>query len=280
MFVRDKYETRTMERLRAHYEIEKRLANRLRTASREERRHLYRSLYNELFQLVPDHSQLTKKRLPEEEKTHIHAQFRFLKYFLEKEKSFLEIGPGDCSLSLHVAKSGRPVFAVDVSDEIIKQINLPNNFKLLLSDGTSIPLPHNSIGVAYSNQLMEHLHPDDAFEQLQNIYRVLMPGGVYICITPNRCNGPHDISKYFDTTATGFHLKEYTCTELSALFRKVGFSRVRAYIGGRGMYMRMPIFVIAFCEFLLNKLSDPLRRRIALSLPVWVLLNVRLVGVK
>jgi predicted SAM-dependent methyltransferase len=51
---------------------------------------------------------------------------------------------------------------------------------------------------------MEHLHPDDAFEQLKQIYTALTPGGLYICTTPNRLTGPHDVSKYFDETAAGF----------------------------------------------------------------------------
>ena len=104
----------------------------------------------------------------------------------------------------------RQVYALDVSAEITSRVSLPSNFKLILSDGTSVPLPPESVDVAYSNQLMEHLHPDDALEQLQGIWRALRPGGVYICLTPNRVNGPHDISQYFDSVATGFHLKEYT----------------------------------------------------------------------
>jgi predicted SAM-dependent methyltransferase len=37
-----------------------------------------------------------------------------------------------------------------------------------------------SVDLAYSNQLMEHLHPDDASEQLANVYRALKPGGVTV----------------------------------------------------------------------------------------------------
>ena len=81
----------------------------------------------------------------------------------------------------------------------------------------------NTINVVYSHQVIEHLHPDDAVTHLQEVYRVLSPGGAYICATPNRLNGPHDISKYFDREATGFHLKEYTTTELYGLFRQEGF---------------------------------------------------------
>ena len=66
-------------------------------------------------------------------------------------------------------------------------------------------------------------------EQLRNLFAAIAPGGSYFCVTPSRLNGPHDVSKYFDTVARGFHLKEYTVTELEQLFRGVGFKRIQAY---------------------------------------------------
>ena len=56
-----KGEYRTPEQLREHYEIEKELATKLRESSHEERRALYASLYEELYQLVPSHSQLAQQ---------------------------------------------------------------------------------------------------------------------------------------------------------------------------------------------------------------------------
>ena len=50
---------RTPEQLRHHYEVERELADRLRSASREERKQLYAGVYDELFRRVPDHPQLT-----------------------------------------------------------------------------------------------------------------------------------------------------------------------------------------------------------------------------
>ncbi len=67
-------------------------------------------------------------------------------------------------------------------------------------------------------------------------------------------NGPHDISKFFDEVATGFHLKEYTTSELSELFKKVGFSKVRVYIGAKEKYIGLPTFPIVLYETLLDKL--------------------------
>ena len=97
-----------------------------------------------------------------------------------------------------------------------------------------IPVPDGSVDVAYSNQLMEHLHPDDAQAQLADIHRALGPGGCYVCVTPRPAPpAPGDVSMYFDEVARGFHLREYTVGELRAMFRRVGFRRIDFYAGGR-----------------------------------------------
>jgi len=275
-----KSEKRTLEQLREQYEVEKELANRLRNASREERRYLYTALYDEFYRRVPHQSQLTRKKDSKAQLVIAFKQMRLLKRFLNPESTFLEVGPGDCSLSLEVAKHVRKVYAIDVSREITKDVALSQNFELIISDGYSVPVPENSISIAYSSQLMEHLDPRDALDQLQNIYKALTPGAIYICITPNRLTGPHDISKYFDKVSTGFHLKEYTVTELCNLFRKVGFSKISSYIGARGIYIKFPLFLIKFCEKLLIVLPLSLRRRIASTLPFRMLLNINIVGEK
>jgi SAM-dependent methyltransferase len=136
------------------------------------------------------------------------------------------------------------------------------------------------VDVAYSNQLMEHLHPDDAAAQLDGIVRALRPGGIYLCITPNRVSGPHDISKYFDEVATGFHLKEYTFAELSALLRAAGFAAVTPYLGAGGAHLFYPGFVVRAFERSLRALPAPVRRRIAPSLPSRIVLGLRVVARK
>src|SRR5206468_11929257 len=123
------------------------------------------------------------------------------------------------------------VYAVDVSSEITKNSSCPKNFTLILSDGCHVPLPDNSVDIVYSNQLIEHLHPEDTFEQTQHVYRILKAGGIYICGTPNSLSGPYDVSRDFDSIATGFHLKEYMNSELDRLFRSVGFSQIRNCVG-------------------------------------------------
>jgi len=127
---------------------------------------------------------------------------------------------------------------------------------------------------------MEHLHPDDALEQLEGIGRALRPGGVYLCVTPNRLNGPHDISKYFDPVATGFHLKAYTVGELRRLFRTVGFRMVPALLGRRGTCVRVPVAPLAAFEVVLGLVPARPRRLLALTLPCRGFLGVQVVGTK
>ncbi len=275
-----KSEPRKWEQLIHHYEIEKRLAGRLLHSTKEERTHLYPILYNELFIKVPDHPQLRRKYSIEESKGMVSLRMRFLERFLNKNITFLEIGAGDCALSLEVAKLVEKVFAVDVSEEITKGLDYPINFKFILSNGFSLNIPENSIDVVYCNQVLEHFHPDDVVEQLQIIYNVLVPGGVFISITPNRLNGPHDISIYFDRVSTGFHLKEYTTTELHYLLKSVGFSKVKAFVAVRGFYLNFPLRPIKLLEKLLILLPYFIRRMIACNIPARILLSNNLIGIK
>jgi ubiquinone/menaquinone biosynthesis C-methylase UbiE len=258
----------TIEQIKDHYEIEKELASRLRNSTREERQQLYTSVYDELFKRVPYHPQLTQKLSTEDSARFVGLSMRFLRRFLNPNSIFLEVGPGDCSLSLEVAKHVRKVYAVDVSNEITKGLNFPQNFELVISDGVSIPVAENSINIVYSDQLMEHLHPDDAIDQLQNIYKVLIPGGLYICSTPNQLSGPHDVSMCFDEVATGFHLKEYLVNELYNLFRQAGFSKVSLYKSYKQISVKIPllpitVFMLKRCEEIISRLPFPLRRKIA-----------------
>lgn len=251
---------RTIEQIREHYEVEKELAERLRNARRGERRRLYSKLYDELYERIPHHPQLMRKDNRESRKRAVAAQVKILSRFLTPETTFLELGPGDCMLSFEVAKRVQKVYAIDVSDEITKSFEQPPNFELILSDGSSIDVPSGSVDVAYSNQLMEHLHPEDAVDQVRGVYNALIPGGIYICITPHRFSGPHDISRYFDDVATGFHLKEYTHRELYDLLKKVGFKKIEIFCVVRDLFIKLPIYPSLFLELLLEPLSISVRR--------------------
>ncbi len=270
----------TPDELREQYEFEKEKAAELRRASRDERHGLYARVYNEFYRRFPRHA-LIRKSSPETAAIAVEQQIRFLRPFLKPETAFLELGPGDCLLSFGVARHVRQVFAVDVSNEITAAASTPPNFHLLLNDGFGIPVEPASIDIAYSTDFMEHLHPDDAGEQLHNVFTALKPGGVYVCITPHQLSGPHDISQYFDTTATGLHLKEYSVKEISKLFRQTGFSNLMVRAGIRGLYANIPVMPVIWCEYLLKRLPRPAVKKIVSHPPFRQLLSIiRLVAFK
>ncbi|MFD1063610.1 methyltransferase domain-containing protein [Winogradskyella litorisediminis] len=265
----------TLEQLKEHYNLEVRLANKLKNSTFEERKTLYKEVYNELFTKLPHHPQNTTRNSPEIQQAYVNFQFAFVKRFLKKNIVFAEIGPGDCSLAFKVANYVDYVYAVDVSDEITNTKTQPKNFKLILSDGVSVPIGQK-VDVIYSDQLIEHLHEDDVKLQLKNIYNALNDAGKYVCVTPSRLSGPHDVSQYFSDKAEGFHLKEYTFTELDMLFKSARFSKVFGYYGAKGVFVKMPISICIAVEQMISWLPKTWRKnRVFISL-----LNIRIVGVR
>ena len=230
----------TEEQLWNIFEVEQNQAKILKNEpSKEIRKKLYSSVYEAYFEKLPYHPQFKIKNDPITKNARLEFQLNQIKPFLTKQTDFTEIGAGDCSLTIEASKYCNSTCALEVSDEIVKNISFPKNSQCLIFDGFNFPFENNSIDLAYSNQLMEHLHPEDAIDQVQEIHRILRKGGKYICITPNGINGPHDISRFYGNDLVGFHLKEYLPSEIKKLFIGAGFKRVRAYM----MVKKRPIYI-------------------------------------
>lgn len=274
-------EKRDRAALLRHYEVECELADRLRRATPEQRKALYRTVYDELFLRVPDHPQNERKLDAAEQQARTDWQLALLRHFLRPDCVYLEIGAGDCHLAQAVAGLVRQVYAVDVSEIISGSGDPPTNFKLIISDGIGLGIPAGSVHVAYSNQLIEHLHPDDASRQLREVYEALTPGGVYICSTPHRFSGPHDISGHFGDEARGFHLREYTYGDLCSLFRGAGFASTGRWIGLKGRFFKVPGWTAWGLETALSVLPRRVQRRLSRSAPLRIFLtNMIVVGQK
>jgi SAM-dependent methyltransferase len=280
---RPKGEGRTEAQIRRHYLVERGLAERLRNAPDAERRGLYPKIYDELFARLPDHPQLRAIGDPAAHARRMRSvewQFAFLRRALTLRSRFMEVGAGDCALSRRVAGHVERVYAVDVSEKVMRPGRRAPNLVAVLSDGVLIPVPEGSVDVAFSNQLIEHLHPRDAAAQLAEIHRALAPGGRYFCITPNRFYGPRDVSAHYDEAASGLHLKEYSALELRALLLATGFEEVRFYAGGRGRFARVPYALVAAFEAALARLPRRLSKRLADNAPARALLGLRVEAVK
>ena len=263
---------------REFYLIEREIADRLRNSTREERKTLYSFSYDELFRRLPRHQQLTEDE--SNKAAVIRQNLIMVGRFLRPSSRLLEVGSGDCGFAVEAAKRVRAVYAVDVSREIAGRRPLPANVSLLITDGSNISVPAGSIDVIFSSQLMEHLHPEDAVEQLGEIHRALVSGGVYLCVTTNALSGPHDVSRDFDDVPTGLHLKEYTVRELLILFRAAGFSRIRALVGARSFYREVSVSQLLALERLLERLPERPRKFLARFPLIRPFLGIKLIGFK
>jgi SAM-dependent methyltransferase len=261
----------------AHYLLERKLSDRLRCASRDARSRVYTEVYGELFDALPDHPQRCAGC---EGHARIGAQLRRIAGKLQPDFAFLEIGCGDAALGFAVARRVRTAYGLDVTDALIDFAAAPPNFRFLRTGGIEISLPPHEVDLAYSNQLMEHLHPDDAAEQLAEVYRVLKPGARYICITPSRVTGPHDVSCYFDYEATCLHLREYDYGALRALFRGAGFRNFSCAASIRGREIRLPYCAIRSAECGLLLLPPQVRARVTSSGPAQAILGLTAVAEK
>jgi ubiquinone/menaquinone biosynthesis C-methylase UbiE len=271
-------EFRSAERLYHHYQVERELGDRLRNAARPERAQLYRTVYDELFRRVPDHPQVTAPDSAAH-KVKVASQLRLIEPFLKPSTVFLEIGGGDCALSFLVAPRVKHAYGLEITDHLVPQ-TAPPNFQLVLSDGSSIGIPANTVDLAFSFSVVEHIHPEDIVQQLREVHRVLKPGGFYYCVTPNRLLGPHDVSCCFDTEATGLHLKEYTVGELSKLFRGAGFGELWVEKSWRSHRIRVLPLAMQAVEGILGALPWAARYRLGRSRRVYWAMEVGLAGRK
>ncbi len=277
----DAGDSRPRERIQSHYEIERALADKLRNAPPEERGQLYASLYEELFRRVPDHPQhAAREEDVAARAAMVQRHLALLWPYLAPHSVFLEVGAGDCRLAEEVARRVKHVYAVEISATIAAKAPRLPHFELVLSDGISIPVPDGSVDIAFSYQLMEHLHPDDATAQLVNIHRALPPGGRYLCLTPNQLTGPHDVTRHFTSVATGFHLREYTMVELVKLFREAGFRDVHFLVSMRIGYLRTSPVLLTGLEFAFRLLPTGTRRAVARHVRPNLFTTSRIVGVK
>jgi SAM-dependent methyltransferase len=263
--------------VRQHYEVEVELACRLRDAPKQQRLDgLYTSIYAERLERIAEHPLVVQARNKEAREDATKRQLALLRPLLTPRTVFMELGPGDCALAIAVARRVRDVFAIDVTDALVGDDRRPANFHYVGTNGVSVPVTPGTVDVAYSNQVLEHLHPDDAADHLRGIYAALAPGGRFICVTPNRLSGPWDVSRHFDPVATGLHLREYTITEVVEALEAVGFFvSLFATYKCRHLLPWVPKPLVRTLESGLERLPRSMRRRLAFGLAA-----VKVVGTK
>lgn len=122
------------------------------------------------------------------------------------EGRVLEIGTGSGYGIEIIAPHAKEFVTMDKFLPSIDQDELPQNVEMVTAVAPKLPFKDASFDSVISFQVIEHIKDDVEF--VEEIYRVLRPGGKAIISTPNR---PISI------TRNPWHIREYTNEEFSAL---------------------------------------------------------------
>ncbi len=220
----DKKMNLTIEDVKNHLKLETELTRRLLNSRKENRAETYISCYTELYEKIywlneNDNQKEIDKR----------TFTPFIKAMDKPPRKVLEIGSGKAELITYLAKLGYDCKGTEITETRGKKFSQDTNIQWGITDGVNLLKYESSNYYDYviSNQVIEHLHPEDIIGHFNSIRAILKPGGKYIFNTPHRYTGPHDISKIFGYKKTiGMHLKEYSFNEIITLLQKIGYKNI------------------------------------------------------
>jgi len=255
---------RTVEQVWRHFQVEKGLAEQLKQADRTGRRAIYDRMYDELFAQVRDHPRLTRTNDPARAARNSRNKLQLIGRLLQSQMTIAEIAPGDCLFLAQLAARVRFAYGIDICDQRPATLVPPANLRLIVYDGYDThEIADTSLDLVFSDQLIEHLHPEDTAEHFRFVKRLLKPGGRYLFRTPHALTGPHDVSAYFSDEPLGFHLKEWTYGELDQLLAQAGFRQWKKYWAVRSYRAALPTVYFNAWEGALGRLPKKLARPVA-----------------
>ena len=138
------------------------------------------------------------------------------------EKRVLEVGTGDGATSHALAVQGNSVLSMDVSRLALQRARARwaresgLDLRFEFGDARALGSSDGELDFVVSENMVEHISPDDMHAHLDEVRRVLAPGGAYLLYTPSRL--------WSGRASAGFHLHVYTLRELCALMRQHGFA--------------------------------------------------------
>ncbi|GAB2983580.1 class I SAM-dependent methyltransferase [Mucilaginibacter puniceus] len=217
----------TFAMIQKHWELEKLLTKQLLESTPQNRQatfyNAYNTLYNELPWLAKSGSNVNHAA---SEKVYARRWLPLLKEI--KGKRIYEVGSGNGSLISFLATKGAICTGTEISEGRPDKHAQPN-LVWHSTDGVNLVNYEamESYDIVISDQVIEHLHPDDIDLHFKNVFEILKPGGKYIFYTPHYYLGPGDVSLVFGKTqAEGMHLKEYKYHEVYSLLKSAGFNKI------------------------------------------------------
>lgn len=128
-------------------------------------------------------------------------------------------GSGESSY-LFSLKEARYVLGVDCSNvaiDLAKDKFVRPNLDFVVGDAIRLPINDSTFDVFVSLETVEHIQADNIF--ISEVKRILKPGGLFICSTPNRkITNPG--TKITDKPWNVFHVREYDFVEFMDLVER------------------------------------------------------------
>lgn len=129
-------------------------------------------------------------------------------------KEVADIGCANGYGTIELSKSAAKITGFDYSEDTVKEnlktYSYQSNLDFKVAKVPPIPLPDESVDVVTAFQFIEHIHL--RLEFMKDVYRVLKPGGVFLCTTPNR---------QMSIARNPYHVFEYTFPEMEAEAKQV-----------------------------------------------------------
>lgn len=264
----------TEKMILGHWELEKLLTKELLESNSENRWQIFEKCYNRLYgELWWLNSISTDNIVPPFQRYRM-----WIDLIGKPPKRIYEIGSGKGEMIWYLATCGFDCTFTEISHER-GQKHVAEHPNLSWSNSDGIHLDQfercNSYDIVISDQVIEHLHPDELCNHFKGVLSILSNGGKYIFCTPHNYFGPSDISWVFKCNKPmGMHLREYTYQEIKELLELAGFKDIRAVFGTPlkisrifGIYFKPKTsysYMAYLCniERLFSKLPQFLRRKL------------------
>jgi 2-polyprenyl-3-methyl-5-hydroxy-6-metoxy-1,4-benzoquinol methylase len=155
------------------------------------------------------------------------ARLRFLRPYLTK-KTILDVGCGTGFFSSWIAEEfGSTITGVEINNEKLKYGHEHfKNIAIMKMDMRKLAFEEDSFDVVTSFDTIEHIDQESQEIFCNSVKRVLKPGGIFICNTPNKAV----YSSGSDQSAFHEHEKEFEAEELKSFLKdKCKFPKVDLY---------------------------------------------------
>jgi ubiquinone/menaquinone biosynthesis C-methylase UbiE len=130
-------------------------------------------------------------------------------YIVDKE--VLDVGCGEGAQDLFMADVAKHIHGIDYDEGVIlenkNKFSQAKNITFYHMSGDQMTFDDSSFDVVISSQSIEHIDDDKRF--VREVHRVLKPGGIFICTTPNKLSLIPEGEEEYDAPYYPYHFREY-----------------------------------------------------------------------